>query len=232
MEDQSLNQDPRLQSANEGYAGPIPPMPLEHLAKIQNEMKIEASRENKFAGFKYSNGGDIASAAKPLLEKHKCTMTVTVSLVTFNGNDYAKATAYYVEPSKAWTAVTAYARLAWDKKKMDYAQMTGTAETYAAKYAMSYLFNVHHERDSDDLDNTTNGKQQLAENKLPKFTPESSRWPGAIKAIATGKTTVKNIVKNFDVSVDDLEILMYEQFQYQRSQEEKTPNQYNDDNTK
>lgn len=66
---------------------------------------------------------------------------------------YIKATAT-LKSETAEISVTAYAREAEVKKGMDEAQITGSASSYARKYALNGLFLIDDQKDADTQDNT------------------------------------------------------------------------------
>ena len=65
---------------------------------------------------------------------------------------YVKAFATFVDGEKS-TTVTAIAREAEVKKGMDDAQITGSASSYARKYALNGLFAIDDTKDADTRDN-------------------------------------------------------------------------------
>lgn len=61
---------------------------------------------------------------------------------------YVKATARIFD-EKQWVETTAFAREVSDKKGMDVAQITGSASSYARKYALNGLFCIDDTKDAD-----------------------------------------------------------------------------------
>ena len=53
------------------------------LQAIQVEFKAAKTRKNSFGNYQYRSAEDILEAVKPLLKKHKCTITISESLVDF-----------------------------------------------------------------------------------------------------------------------------------------------------
>ena len=78
---------------------------------------------------------------------------------------YIKATAtlYDTEEEKS-ISNTAYAREELEKKGMDGSQITGTASSYARKYALNGLFNIDDTKDAD----TDEYKKQMDQVEQPK----------------------------------------------------------------
>jgi len=121
---------------------------MEKLIKIQSELKAPKNQFNKFGGYNYRSQEDILEALKPLLKKHECLLTVTDEMEAVEGRVYVKATATITDGEKG-VQVTAYAREASTKKGMDEAQITGSASSYARKYALNGLFLIDDTKDAD-----------------------------------------------------------------------------------
>jgi hypothetical protein len=120
------------------------------MQSIQTELKAPKGQTNKFGGYKYRSCEDILEAVKPLLNKYNCYLTVSDEIVEVGGRVYVKATASLHESHRHLVAdVTAYAREAEVKKGMDDAQITGSASSYARKYALNGLFAIDDTKDPD-----------------------------------------------------------------------------------
>lgn len=115
---------------------------------IQEELKAPKSQYNRFGGYAYRSVEDILTAVKPLLVKEKADLTLTDELVLIGDRYYVKATATY-EDKGGKKVVTGYAREAENKKGMDASQITGTASSYARKYALNGLFLIDDTKDAD-----------------------------------------------------------------------------------
>lgn len=62
---------------------------MEALVKIQTELKVPKGKYNSFGKYKYRTAEQILEAVKPLLLKHKATLTITDEIV-FIGNKFFK----------------------------------------------------------------------------------------------------------------------------------------------
>ena len=123
---------------------------LKKLCIIQAELKAPKNQFNKFGGYKYRSCEDILEAAKPLCNKHGCTLTVGDKLENIGDRYYIAATAtLYENESGESITNTAYAREEESKKGMDGSQITGTASSYARKYALNGLFCIDDTKDAD-----------------------------------------------------------------------------------
>ena len=129
------------------------------LIEIQAELKAPKSQYNKFGGYNYRNCEDILEAVKPLCAKHEIVPLLSDEIVMIGDRFYIKATAK-VTDGKDEIATTAYARESKDKKGMDESQITGSASSYARKYALNGLFCIDDTKDADFMDNSQNSKSQ------------------------------------------------------------------------
>lgn len=133
---------------------------MEELQKIQSELKAPKNQYNRFGGYKYRNQEDILEAAKPLLKKYGCTLTVSDDLLMLGDRFYVKATATFTNKDGKSVQTTAFAREELTKKGMDASQITGSASSYARKYALNGLFCIDDTKDADTMDNTQPPAQQ------------------------------------------------------------------------
>ena len=141
---------------------------LKKLCLIQAELKAPKNQVNKFGGYKYRSCEDILEAAKPLCNKHGCTLTVGDKLENIGDRYYIAATAtLYENESGESIANTAYAREEESKKGMDGSQITGTASSYARKYALNGLFCIDDTKDAD-TDEYKNQQNSAQTQEAPK----------------------------------------------------------------
>lgn len=128
------------------------------LRKIQIELKAPKNQYNNFGRYKYRSCEDILEAVKPLLDKYNATLMLTDAVEEIGGRMYVKASAIFRSDGDEPITVTAYAREAEEKKGMDASQITGTASSYARKYALNGLFLIDDTKDADTMDNRDEGK--------------------------------------------------------------------------
>ena len=120
------------------------------LMSIQTEIKAPKNLYNSFGKYKYRNAEGICEAVKPYLVAQKCALTLSDDVVNVGENNYIKATATIIDFESGETfSVSAMAREAIDKKGMDDSQITGTASSYARKYALNGLFLLDDTKDAD-----------------------------------------------------------------------------------
>jgi hypothetical protein len=140
------------------------------LQGIQSSLKAPKGQTNKFGGYRYRSAEDILTSVKPLLAEWSCTLVITDEMVEVGGRVYVKSTAVIAstdDSSDSSIHVNAYAREAETKKGMDDAQITGSASSYARKYALNGLFAIDDTKDPD----ATNDHGS----KLPKPTTKQSQ---------------------------------------------------------
>ena len=105
------------------------------LCSVQSALKSPKGRSNDFGGFRYRKAEDILEAVKPL--------------VLISDWVFVKSTVT-IRRGQASISCTAYARHAEERKGMDAAQVTGSASSYARKYALAGLFAINDGDDADD----------------------------------------------------------------------------------
>lgn len=117
---------------------------------IQTELKAPKDKFNKFGNYAYRSCEGILEALKPLLAKHGLLLTVSDELVYIGDRYYVKAIATICDTEGDFElSNTAYAREEETKKGMDGSQITGTASSYARKYALNGLFCIDDTKDAD-----------------------------------------------------------------------------------
>lgn len=155
------------------------------LIEIQTELKAPKSQFNKFGGYNYRNCEDILEAVKPLCAKHEIVPLLSDEIVMIGDRFYIKATAK-VTDGKDEIATTAFARESKDKKGMDESQITGSASSYARKYALNGLFCIDDTKDADFMDNSQSNKQQQP--KPQQQPPKEAHVKGYDEFVALQKT--------------------------------------------
>jgi hypothetical protein len=176
---------------------------MENLVKIQNELKVPKTNVNAFGKYKYRSAEDILEAVKPILLKYNATLTLSDEILAIGNKVFLKATAKLNE-----TICYGYAELA-EHKGMSAEQATGTASSYARKYALNGLFLIDEtESDADSQKPTDkpnlNEQVEIAKskiitatslidlsNKYKALTPIEQRFQDVIELANKLKTTLK-----------------------------------------
>lgn len=122
------------------------------LLTIQTELKAPKDQWNDFSKYKYRSCEDIVEAVKPLLLKNKAWLIISDEVVQVGDRIYVKATATITFEKGASVSSTAFAREPLERKGMDASQITGTASSYARKYALNGLLAIDDTKDADTMD--------------------------------------------------------------------------------
>lgn len=120
------------------------------LMAVQAELKAPKGQHNSFGKYDYRSAEDIIEAVKPLLKENGLFLNMSDEVVLVGDRYYIKATVKVVDVVTGESVQTsALAREAAQKKGMDESQVTGTASSYARKYALNGLFAIDDNRDAD-----------------------------------------------------------------------------------
>jgi len=120
------------------------------LQGIQSSLIAPKGQTNKFGGYKYRSCEDILTALKPLLAEWGCCLIISDEIVEKGSKLFVEATAtLFDNDSSDYLSSKGPAEHADTKKGMDQAQITGSASSYARKYALNGLFAIDDTKDAD-----------------------------------------------------------------------------------
>jgi hypothetical protein len=171
---------------------------MEKLGKIQAELKCPKGSFNAFGKYKYRSAEQILESVKPLLQKHEGILTLTDDIIQVGNKLFLKATAI-LSFDKGEFEVNGFAELG-EHKGMSSEQCTGTASSYARKYALNGLFLIDEtESDPDSKDNSK------TEKKLPAI--DQKRFAAAVQAIAKGEYTREKLESSFALTEGQTDML-------------------------
>lgn len=125
---------------------------IERVIAVQSQLKAPKNQRNDFGGFNYRSCEDILEAVKPLLKAEGLCLTITDDIVMLGDRYYVKATATLTDGERSLPN-QAFAREPEERAKMDGSQVTGSASSYARKYALNGLFAIDDTKDADTLNN-------------------------------------------------------------------------------
>ena len=166
---------------------------MESLSKIQAELKCPKGSLNKFGNYKYRSAEQILESVKPLLQKYGAVLRLSDDIVQVGNKLFLKASAT-ISLDNDCLSVNGFAELG-EHKGMSSEQCTGTASSYARKYALNGLFLIDEtESDPDSKDNT----KPVNTEKKPKI--EGERFLKAIEAIRAGEFTAEELQAKFDLN--------------------------------
>lgn len=122
----------------------------EKLVALQNELKAPKGNYNSFGKYRYRSCEDILEAVKPLCKKYGLALMLSDDVRECGGRIYIRATATLTDvEDRTQISNTALARESVEKRGMDESQITGTASSYARKYALNGLFCIDDTKDAD-----------------------------------------------------------------------------------
>ena len=139
---------------------------MKTLLKIQNELKVPKGNFNSFGKYKYRSAEDILEAVKPILLSNDAVVYLTDEVIEVGSKIFVKATAvFYTETFQISTC--GYAETS-EHKGMSSEQTTGTASSYARKYALNGLFLID-ETQADPDNETVKPKEVSPTIDLPRL---------------------------------------------------------------
>lgn len=132
------------------------------LTAVQHDLKAPKGQYNNFGKYNYRSCEDIVEGVKPLLAQAECYITLTDDVIAVGDRIYIKATATFSDGENS-IQTTAFAREPAEKKGMDASQISGTASSYARKYALNGLLMIDDTKDAD-----TDAYQHQQQNSKPE----------------------------------------------------------------
>ena len=168
----------------------------EKLAAIQRELKAPKGQFNSFGKYKYRSCEDILEALKPVLSKNGCVVVLSDSVEQVGDRFYICATATITDyETHEQVHNTAFAREDTDKKGMDGSQITGTASSYARKYALNGLFLIDDTKDADTdaYHEQTTGEKHKEEPKIAAATAKANEVKKLLVKISGDKTIAQQV---------------------------------------
>ena len=169
------------------------------LVKIQAELKAPKNQMNAFGKYTYRSAEDIIEAVKPILFKYQTALLISDEIVQVADRVYVKATAMLIDETNEELPIKVYgwAREEEVKKGMDAAQITGSASSYARKYALNGLFAID---DTKDADSTNEHKDEVGEEKRMKLIAllENTIWDESLKSKQAIKISAYTTNEQYD----------------------------------
>ncbi|KSU26064.1 hypothetical protein N42HA_01447 [Lactococcus lactis] len=171
------------------------------LIKVQSELKAPKGQKNTFGNYNYRSAEDILEAVKPLLSEQGLLMTITDIIEQIGERYYIQAKVILTDGEDT-VEVTGYARESLNKKGMDDSQITGTASSYARKYAMNGLFLIDDTKDSDSNENRTERENrakkadvEVEREKQAKIAKLNAQYERALKAANDNEAPMELLTK-------------------------------------
>ena len=174
------------------------------LSEIQQALKVPKNNRNNFGNYNYRSAEDIVEAVKKIINPQGLALVITDDIIEVGGRIYVKATATIGEYS-----ATGWAREEETKKGMDVSQITGSASSYARKYALNGLLAID---DTKDADATNDHKEEVKTTPVKLISARSlskERLDNACKLIAAGdKKLYQKTLDSFDLEPSQIKQLL------------------------
>ncbi len=164
------------------------------LAAIQSELKAPKNLRNSFGNYNYRNCEGILEAYKKYEKEYAVALTLDDTINIVGDRFYVIATATLMDcESSDSISVSAYARESAVKKGMDDSQITGSASSYARKYALNGLFLLDDTKDADtDEQHIESEARAKKESKAGKNKPAENNTDSSDQVISQAKCEALN----------------------------------------
>lgn len=156
----------------------------EKLLQIKTTLVVPKTRYNKFGNYYYRSLEDILEALKPFEKKYKVIVQTKTKTIIQEGIPFVEASALIsdVEDLKAKSIESEDSALIdLQAKGQQMPQRSGSASSYAKKYALGNLFGIDDTKDSD----ATNTDTKENSKPIPKA-PTISKVKETKKRLPTG----------------------------------------------
>jgi len=170
--------------------------------EVQELLKAPKNQRNSFGNYNYRSAEDILEAVKPLLHERDLAITLFDEIISVGERYYIKATVT-VTNGKDSLSASAIARESENKKGMDEAQVTGSASSYARKYALNGLFAID---DTKDADTNEQAKEVRAKTEL---TTEEKKQITEIKELETLNTICRDMLNKKGITYKEAILALY-----------------------
>ena len=174
---------------------------MDKLRLIQSELKAPKNQRNNFGKYNYRSCEDILEAVKPLLNYHKCTLTISDEVKELGGILFVEAISI-ISDGENQVHVKAQAGIDPNRKGMDIAQSFGSSSSYARKYSLNGLFLIDDTKDADSTNK--HGKSDKKEKPwLNKSMPEFDK----VKTYLKGGGSYDIVNAKYRISKETKELL-------------------------
>lgn len=175
---------------------------MEKLRKIQCELKAPKNQRNNFGKYNYRSCEDILEAVKPLLDKHKCTLTISDEVREVCGVLFVEAIVF-ISDGKDSVHTKAQAGIDPNRKGMDISQSFGSSSSYARKYALNGLFLIDDTKDADSTNTHGKGAKSTEKSWLNKGTAEFKK----VQTYLKGGGNISKVEEKYRISKEVKELL-------------------------
>ena len=149
---------------------------LTKVSEAQIRLKAPKNQRNSFGNYNYRSCEDILEAVKPILNDLGLVLTLTDDVEGIGDRIYVRAVAELSDTESGESIHTmAFAREPEQKKGMDDSQITGTASSYARKYALNGLFCIDDTKDADTDEHALQTGRGAKTEAKPKAEPKAEK---------------------------------------------------------
>lgn len=180
---------------------------IEKVVYVQSKLKAPKGQFNSFGKYRYRSCEDILEAVKPLLAEQGLILRLTDDIAYIGERYYVRARAVLSDGNSTFES-EAYAREDAEKKGMDGSQITGTASSYARKYALNGLFLIDDTKDAD-TDEHKKQSQAATEPQQDYMKPVREWWPAFEALFESRNEALGNLLRN--IGAKDMKSLSPEQ---------------------
>lgn len=182
--------------------------------RVQVELKAPKNQWNKFGKYYYRSCEDILEGLRPLKEKYEVDVFLSDSVEKVGDRYYIVSEAEFVD-CETGDSIKKYGRAREEeiKKGMDSSQITGSASSYARKYALNGLFAID---DTKDSDATNNGAQPTTQAKKSTSTGMTNQHLNKLFELGVKKgysqeKVRQQVVKKFNKTAEEMTLAEYNQ---------------------
>lgn len=178
---------------------------LQKLQLIQLELKAPKGQRNSFGNYNYRSAEDILEAIKPLSDKYGVLFKTSDEIKSVGEYVYIETTVRIIDVDNSELQIESKGQAIIDftAKGMQMPQRTGSASSYAKKYAYGNLLLIDDTKDSDATNN--HGKDHKPDTK-PELTGE--KLNKAVASFKDGKVTIEAIRKAYSISASNLKLFV------------------------
>jgi len=183
----------------------------EKLLAIQTELNVPKKRRNNFGNYNYRSAEDILEGVKPLTMKYKLSLKLSDTIKEKGGRLYIESTAKLIDCDSVDMQIESKAQAVIDFNMKGQAdpQKTGSASSYAKKYALGNLFLIDDTQDSD-ASNTHGVKVlEVLKDKTEKFDKALNyiKEGGSLNSIMEKYKMSKVVEKKLQEAIDNRKVI-------------------------
>ena len=190
----------------------------EKLSEIQTKMNVPKDKYNDFGNYAYRSAESILEEFKKYSREYNVLLTIYDEITEIAGRVYVKAVAVFTDcKTGKRISVPGYAREPETKPKMDESQVTGSASSYARKYAMNALFLL------DDVKDPETGADKKSGGKKEQKANDGKITQGQIKELRKifEKNKIDEVKAIAGYSAQKIENLTQQQYGWFRDNQEE-----------